>query len=296
MLYRFLGIVCVTFSLFAFGAKATDVEKRTFNGDPRRNITCLGSSYDLRLPIRPDGVDLNNLTMQQLCAKPVYGGASIGNALGGWCSKGLQPAVWWPSTDDDEDPLQGWDTNNAYQASTNGVAFEFMGESSYYGVAIWPQGQEYQLDRLYIGCLNRCFCSWGVEDLTVQPRREEPESTADVEMVPKWYHDQFVQIKIEVVDTVRREGEGMAPNPFGLDKPALHVVQRMGEPEDEDEEGFAEVSTDNEPERLFLSVDDGNNITCEGDMPSFILPEPYPNSNFSSPQQLCAIQWFGGLP
>lgn len=107
MLYQHFGILCVAFSLFAFGAKATDVEKRTFNGDPGRNITCLGSSYDLQLPIRPDGVDLNELIMQQLCAKPVYGGASIENALGGWCSKGLEPAVWWDYNDDDGDISQG---------------------------------------------------------------------------------------------------------------------------------------------------------------------------------------------
>lgn len=125
-----------------------------------------------------------------------------------------------------------------------------MGESSYYRVAIWPQGQEYQVDRLYIGCLNRCFCSWGVEDSTVQPRHEEPGSTADVDMTEKSYHDQFVQIKIEVVDTVRREGEGITPNPFESDKPALHVVQKMGEPNDENDRGFAEVSTGNEPERV----------------------------------------------
>lgn len=83
MFLRQFPYTLVTFSLLVLGAERTHVRKRTFIGDPRRNITCLGSSYDLRLPIRPDGLDLNTLTMQQLCAKPVYGGANITRSLGG---------------------------------------------------------------------------------------------------------------------------------------------------------------------------------------------------------------------
>ena len=44
-----------------------------------------------------------------------------------------------------------------------------------------------------------------------------------------------------------------------------------------------------------LSLDAGNYITCEGDMPSFPLPQPYLVSDFQNPQELCAVQWSGGL-
>ena len=35
--------------------------------------------------------------------------------------------------------------------------------------------------RLLLGCFNRCFCSWDVDELTVQPKRSVP-SNADVKM------------------------------------------------------------------------------------------------------------------
>ena len=42
-------------------------------------------------------------------------------------------------------------------------------------------------------------------------------------------------------------------------------------------------------------MDPANNITCDGDLPSFPLPPPYLVSDFQSPQELCAVQWAGGL-
>ena len=44
-----------------------------------------------------------------------------------------------------------------------------------------------------------------------------------------------------------------------------------------------------------LSLDAGNYITCEGDLPSFPLPQPYLVSDFQNSTQLCAVQWSGGL-
>ena len=41
----------------AFPKSKVDLDERSFHGDPGRNITCLGSSYDLQLPVRSAGVD-----------------------------------------------------------------------------------------------------------------------------------------------------------------------------------------------------------------------------------------------
>ena len=65
----------------------TDLETRSFYGDPERAITCLGSHYDAELPWNFDNP--NDMTMQEWCAKTVYGGAPEGGRMGGWCSKGL---------------------------------------------------------------------------------------------------------------------------------------------------------------------------------------------------------------
>ena len=44
-----------------------------------------------------------------------------------------------------------------------------------------------------------------------------------------------------------------------------------------------------------LSLDAGNYITCEGDLPRFPLPQPYLVADFQNSTQLCAVQWSGGL-
>lgn len=67
----------------AFPKNNVDLDERSFYGDPRRNITCLRSSYDLELSVRSDGLDPNQFTMQQLCAKTIYGGDPSGQHLGG---------------------------------------------------------------------------------------------------------------------------------------------------------------------------------------------------------------------
>lgn len=82
-------LFCLSFLLLyipdssTFPKNNVDLDERSFYGDPRRNITCHGSSYDLELPVRSDGVDPDQFTMQQLCAKMIYGGAPSGQHLGG---------------------------------------------------------------------------------------------------------------------------------------------------------------------------------------------------------------------
>lgn len=102
--------------------------------------------------------------MQQLFAKEYYGGAPEGQNFEGWCARGVKakPVRWDGSlahyySDDPDAWGQG-----------TGVAFDtvdyIFGES---------------LDsRFLLGCFNKSFCSYGLEDTTIQSGREEP-SDAD---------------------------------------------------------------------------------------------------------------------
>lgn len=297
-------------SLLTLAKRDNYVRKRTFIGDPRRNITCLGSSYDLRLPIRPDGFDLNQLTMQQLCAKPVYGGADIPVIPGGWCSKGLEPAYdpRWDGDDDDDDGSSdhgdddddvdvAWSQDAEMFPTLTGVSFDDTVTSWIQTPMIHPPGfppdRRWFKDRLYAGCLNRCFCSWEVDDLTIQPKREVP-SNADL-ITKKTDESNFIEIKIEIVEM---DGSGRHPGFFnrvndGTDISVLQIIPDLGEPNEEG--GYAETHRIREQAVVDLSLDPGNEITCEGDLPSFIIPPPYTNADFRTPQELCAVQWSGGL-
>lgn len=62
-------LLCISHLLLGIPGASAFLDTRSFYGDPRRNITCLGSGYDLQLPVRSNGFDPNGLTMQELCAK-----------------------------------------------------------------------------------------------------------------------------------------------------------------------------------------------------------------------------------
>ena len=106
--YSFTTLLCISYlflslpGVSAFPKENGHLDTRSFYGDPRRNITCLGSSYDLQLPVRPDGVDPDHFTMQELCAKTIYGGAPAGQHLGGWCSRGLEVVDGKPGQQTDQ--------------------------------------------------------------------------------------------------------------------------------------------------------------------------------------------------
>lgn len=132
----------------AFPTDDGDLIRRSFYGDPRRNITCLGSNYDLQLPVRHDNVDPNRFTMQQLCAKTIYGGAPTGQHLGCWCWRGLpiqEGEMEDESNDEPENP------NSTFDWEWTGVSFDLSDASQTKKEGAHP--------RLLLGCFNRCFCN-----------------------------------------------------------------------------------------------------------------------------------------
>lgn len=253
---------------FVFARTKTEraLNERSFHGDPRRNITCLGKHYDLQLPLRRDGHDPNELTMQQLCAKTEYGGAPNGSHFGEWCSRGLQsiskddPPEPEPDLEDVLDDGRTRDFNDE-----TGVSFDH----SPYGGADLELGDP----RFLLGFFNRCFCNYGVTDLTIQPKRDEP-SDADVH---KSYSDSTGEISLDVTDvsgltTAEDEDNGH------LGDVKVEAVELTELVEPNEQEGFALEIVQDQP--WSLSLDAGNYITCEGDLPTFPLPEPYPVSEF----------------
>ena len=215
---------------------------------PTQNISCVGEHYDLALP-RIGNFNLNGLTMQQLCAKPEYGGHPE-HSPHGWCMISRRSPV---------DPSWGR------------VAFE--GTESHLALTLLKQ-------RIMLGCTYRCFCNFGLQDVSVQPRESQHEALV-VRPIPASYS---YEVHIDVVDD--------------FDVPAR---QHMGR-------GEADVSTlrvsiadqvalnigsYNSYEDA-VSMSESNRIQCRGDLPRFHLPAPYHISDFASLQELCSVQWSGG--
>lgn len=197
----------------------SNLDKRTFYGDPRRNITCLGSSYDLQLSIRRDGVDPNHFSMQQLCAKTIYGGAPAGQHLGGWCSQGLPSHEIWPAENGHNEVVHV-DEN----PSLAGVSFD-LSDASHAADAD---------PRFLLGCFNRCFCNWGVDDLTIQPKRSVP-SDADILMNES---SGCAEIALDVTDDVTTTAASHDGRLGDVQVDSVKLVERV---EPNEEGGFTSV-------------------------------------------------------
>ncbi len=264
----------------AFSKDNGHLDKRSFYGDPRRNITCLGSSYDLQLPVRRNGVDPNQFTMQQLCAKTTYGGAPNGQHLGGWCSRGLiyrDLELDYGDSDSDSGPAE--QPEDSWQWAFTGVSFDLSNTFQDERTGADP--------RFLLGCVNRCFCNFEVNDLTIQPKRSVP-SNADVYMEKSRTTG---EILLDVTDDVTTNHESHTGRK-GATLVDTVILNQLFEPNQT--RGYAYEPTFGITP-WFLSLDAGNYITCEGDLPSFPLPQPYLVSDFQNSTQLCAVQWSGGL-
>ena len=121
--------------------------------------------------------------------------------------------------------------------------------------------------RFLLGGFNRCFCDYGLTDLTIQPKREH-YSDADVHLIPSGATG---EIKLDVTDDVRT-----ADSRYGgsLDPVAVDALQMTELTEDDSEPNFAirMVGYYHPDPPWSLNLDPGNYITCEGDLSVFSLP------------------------
>ena len=232
--------------------------------------------------MRSDGVDPNRFTMQQLCAKTIYGGASAGQHLGGWCSRGLWVEDGEPGQDSDPDSDPDSMTENpdsVFEWEWTGVSFDMSAASQ--------ANKEGADPRFLLGCFNRCFCNFEVEDLTIQPKRSVP-SNADVHLKQSGGTG---EIKLDVEDDVTTTESVHT----GRMADAMVDSVRLNELIEPNSELTTAYMPEFHDPPWDLSLDAGNYITCEGDLPSFPLPQPYLVSDFQNSTQLCAVQWSGGL-
>ncbi|KAI9673375.1 MAG: hypothetical protein M1817_002837 [Caeruleum heppii] len=92
--------------------------------DDRYGITCTGNLPPYRLPVFP-GWDPNTFTLQEICAKPQYGGKAPGQHLAGWC-----------------------------ESKTEGIGFDFNN-----GLVGVQKAWQLSHPRLELYCRSRCQCS-----------------------------------------------------------------------------------------------------------------------------------------
>ncbi|MCJ1273116.1 hypothetical protein MMC21_000905 [Puttea exsequens] len=116
-----------------------DVPFETFDpatANPEGNITCIGDSYPLLLPV-VGNFNPNQVTMQQLCAKPQYNGGQRGQHIGGWCAT---------------PPSHGFPGIVSFDSSTEAQVNKVLANK-----------------RVMAGCMYKCFCNHGLEDPSIQP-------------------------------------------------------------------------------------------------------------------------------
>ena len=112
------------------------------NLDPREanlksNLTCLGASSSLNLP-KWHGINLNSISMQQLCAKTQYRGRASSGNLGAFYDEELSILIF-----DDSSPQ----------------ALAILHEPPGFGAFM----------RAILQCRARCFCNFGLQDTTQKP-------------------------------------------------------------------------------------------------------------------------------
>ena len=131
--------------------------------NPEGRITCLGDSYPLQLPAQPH-FNPNHLSMQQLCAKPQYGGGLRGQHLGGWCYSGP------PLSDSPQRGVVVFDTSDAAQPNV-----------------------QLQNPRTLLGCLYKCFCGGRSNRIPAQPETFRGERRDVMSGIT-------YEVKIDIVD------------------------------------------------------------------------------------------------
>ncbi|KAI9804697.1 MAG: hypothetical protein M1833_006772 [Piccolia ochrophora] len=232
------------------------------NANPIGQVKCVGESPDLRLPTQIPYRDPNTQTMQELCAKPQYGGGPL--HVGGFCygPQSLPKTFIEPR----ENYLLGI------------VAFDESPDAQGYRPLMVP--------RVFLHCLLRCFCANDLDDETQQPYQYARSLRTATPRSQDTY-----ELKVDVLDDFEehdwRGKLGTHPVPsVQVETRFIEYEVRLRRPSDRGRDP-----------PLFVSVDVANHVECRGPLPSFFpLPPPYTIRDFESLQDLCAIQHSGGYP
>ncbi|KAI9682253.1 MAG: hypothetical protein M1817_000307 [Caeruleum heppii] len=224
------------------------------DADPDGNITCVGPLPEWRLPTFPD-FDPNTFTLQELCAKPQYGGRAKDQHMAGWCLRNT--GLVGEESDVD---LVVFDENPRARAS-----------------------RELGQPRLALYCKTRCFCNSEVTngDFSVQPIPAPQQRTLYVDTSRKAY-----RISLDLVD----DFDEPPANHRGFRGEVLATTIDTASPilEEDQDLDFADDSS------ALVGIIDENKIDCIGPLPNFPLPAPMDHTHYQNVQHLCAVQLSGG--
>ena len=231
--------------------------------DPRLNITCVGD-YEQALPIYAGFsplYPLGGIPMQQLCAKTQFNGGQPGKHIGGWCQPG-----------------------------------------HYHSEVVFDLGVGAQINpvianpRVMLACSYRCFCNYGVAPDGPQPRYGD--------YAELWESDQTYELQLDVEDDFDvpwTENLEQLPANNQVEVPRVSHIGTagknpvtVGQVQTESQQAYSLDPSNPEPRVTYVSMDADNNIDCHGYLPKFPLPAPYRTSDFSTLEQLCAVQFSGG--
>ena len=156
--------------------------------------------------------------------------------------------------------------------------------------------------RILLGCFYRCFCSHGVQDTSIEPkrmpipyqdgmaqtiqRRSRETYELQIDAPDDWYQGQFnFQISPDNPTHSKRGSLG------------AQLVETV-RPTTETEITLHHRQLNHGPfvDRYMwpISMHEGNKIQCRGKLPQWPYPGGYRSSDFNDLQSLCAVQWSGG--
>ena len=230
--------------------------------DPGKNLTCLGDSYPLDLPIIGD-FNPNLVTMQQLCAKPQYRGGQPGQHIGGWCDLIRLPRIpGWPVSD---------------RLPSGMIAFDISAGAQINSLLA--------NERVMLGCRYKCFCNDQLDNLQIQPLNNGSFSNVNHNVFNQWSYDLTLD---DATDLTNRAQKVQPPRP-GLNE-GLQLIMNT-----------QDVEVGDVLSSRFIALNPANDIVCMGDLPAFPLPLPYTDPsdpgagyNFQDLQEMCANQLSGG--
>lgn len=238
-----------------------------FPPDREGNITCVGDKYDLDLPVI-DGFNLNDLTMQQLCSLPQYGGKPDQH-VGGWCDASKRHYSQWH------------------------LSFDISPASGANRILANP--------RVMLACSYRCWCNFpnyneqprGHPDLIKTIDSQTHKVTIDV--VTDFNEPWQGQLEPFVIANVFAEVNvycSRPPNQIGSSGQLVNSTRLYFRPYPLT--GSARSPRPGNIPAIDVAMSVENQIECVDDLPRFPFPGGYDPSSFDSLQSLCAVQSFGG--
>ena len=254
------------------------------NARPLGFITCLGNASDQQLPSilqthQGEFFDPKTKTMQQLCAKPQYGGGNPFEHVGGHCGR---------SPIESEQNLTGF------------VLFDVSFGAKVNVYLATP--------RILAECSFRCFCS----NITVlHETLPEARQRDNIYIQPKFIAttdrliydrainrlDSTFQTKVEVIDDysiqyplLDKYLHKLGPGEYSVWVDAtinsfiVEVVEQFEAIDENDVPDLIDTHSyvdGNAEGQSSISLDPRNKIICDGPLPAWNLPAPYTTADFS---------------